>query len=149
MKAWHVGAIIGGLIGLTKVMDSIFYPAIGAIVGGTIFEFVFWLFKGKVKLWKRGGIVGAVWGLVSYVMIWLAGWTVDLHELPLLLKIVFLPMYFLTTLQKLPFGDYYYMYFGNYFYMYPTYSVLIGILIGSIIGYAIEKYNRQSRRQQL
>ncbi|MHA2219705.1 MAG: hypothetical protein ACXACY_27675 [Candidatus Hodarchaeales archaeon] len=97
-----------------------------------------------MKSWQKGAVIGGIWGIISIFGITLSAfnWAITRHSkslvsLALNTKIVFAPAYItLRLLETDPIPDL----LGIIFISLP---ILIGALIGSIIGLAIEKYRQR------
>jgi ribose/xylose/arabinose/galactoside ABC-type transport system permease subunit len=90
-----------------------------------------------MRAWKKGAVIGGLWGLVSVLQAFYD--SDDPIFYTLFEKIAFFPFYFeMTTIYRSP--------LGIINYAPPVallFVILIGALIGSIIGYAIDKYKQK------
>ncbi len=110
MKAWKKGAIIGGAIGLLRVMDFIFYPIIGAVIGAVLIQSIYtFITTTKMELWQKAGIVGAIVGTIYGLIVPIIGTYVAMaHEATTMgTPIIFRPSIFtFTSLFTNPEGGY-------------------------------------------
>jgi len=65
LKPWKIGAIVGGAIGLSKALDWIIAPIIGAIIGAVLIQSIYtFIATSKLKLWHKAGVIGAILGAI-------------------------------------------------------------------------------------
>jgi len=136
MKAWKKGAIVGGAIGLLRVMDFIFYPIIGAVIGAVLVQSIYtFVTTTKMKLWQKGGAIGAIYGfLASFIGMFLARASGS-QEISVIFKAAYYLFLYLPTYTVLKF---------NFLFRYnDTYIALaqfmLWFLIGAIIGYVSKR----------
>lgn len=154
MKPWYIGALIGGIIGLIKVMDFIFYPVIGALIGAGVTKFVYWFVTTKTEVWKKGAIIGAIWGLFGIfvgfniigsggggtgLQIWLRGLP-DIVGYFIALP-SFIVLFGLKFIDPSLFSGGPHSWSGLIIWpIVIIFSPVVGALVGSVFGYLIEKW---------
>jgi hypothetical protein len=99
-----------------------------------------------VRAWKKGAVIGAVWGLISTVYSFFIGYAIIAghdFQLPLGVNAIILPTHLAAKLQVfldkigLPIWGSSPLIVGLFL------SILFAISIVSIIGFAIEKYKQK------
>ena len=99
-----------------------------------------------MRLWKKGALDGAIWGALSLLlMFWWSQYLgnerlVDKIYIPnegfkiLLIRFIILPASISSKIALVP--------SAGVILFFPLVAILIGALIGSIIGLAIDKYRK-------
>ena len=131
MRAWKIGAAIGGIIGFS-LNGSLTKLIIGAIIGSVLGRISMILISSKVNFKNKGVIIGGLWGLVSFF----AGINQTIYFYQTKKSILILPHLILVILsEKWQFLNAE----GMVVVFLSAFVLLLDILLGATLGFILAK----------